>query len=332
MNLVRFILPSMRALVVDYKSETLYSLRLITTRNGFGGVFTREDRVVESVADIKRELSSGPVVVILSGYGVIRKSRVEDEAIVNRVVGDSENFLYTALSTSMIRFVRLSQVSAVIDDLEQIGAKVIEYRCLDAISERPFDVGERATGLFARKIEWKELLKPSLKGSVLCMLICRRLKFPLLFSILLVLLINFLVDRSIRNEYATNGEELARLSSRLGHRSEDRASVDRLHEQYDKRLPYLYAMISDRIAGVVPQEVCLSQLAIQPLKKPLQVDQKPELNERLCMVVGQAVRVDGISLFLDALGEEKLMGRLKLRSIVQNTDTEMFHFVVEIEL
>lgn len=332
MNPLRFILPSMNVLIVNYQSDTACEYRFIESDNKLYGITMKSDRKADDLDSIKKELSTHPVVVFVMGYGVINKNRAEAAQIVSKVTSDSENFLFTFKGQDNLWFVRKSQIADVLAKLEQLSAKVIDVKCgcvnrsNDAVDED--DLRE----LFREEITLKESLRPTLKGSTLATMAAKRIQLPALGVIMVALIVNFMIGQSIREQYATKHAELTTLQGVAGKQTEISKSMEKLAAEFGKQFPYKYAWICDRVGVLLPEGITLSQLSVQPLTKPLEQNKKPTIAEQQIRIEGETPSAKTVSYYLRSLQQEKFGTNLRLTSIEQNAESKLFHFKIEMQL
>ncbi len=343
MNVVKLILNNCLVLRADYTDAGSCSLSLAVYDRGGG--MESESRALASVEEAKKELSSRPVILILSGYGVIAKQvqdpgaaggksaeKISADSIVDKVKSNDQEFVWSE-GGKVLTFMRREQAAPLLEQLSGAKAKLVDIVCFKAAdSNARQGIQASVAASYDRVMTLRTMLLPRQAGSALCLLTVARIRLGLLGIVLLLLLVNAMVSGGVRSNYSqVHGALQAALESR-GRQDDAARDQQQKLADFSRRPPYGYAWLSDRIAGALPDKINLHSLAIQPLLKPVEENKKVQVAESVVVIRGMAPRSEEISLFTAALHELGIATRIRLASVEQNRDNNMLDFKIELEL
>lgn len=289
---------------------------------------------------------NSPVLLIFTGYGIIRKVYEQEEMGEAERIMQNDDFVWEQRQGGegerVIAFTRKERVEAVLEKLRQGKARVIEMHIGEVTIENEFPSGKtehagetalRLAGCFYRKgIGWKELGEAGERGNMLSALVAAKLRLPLLGCLLGLLLVNYLWNGAVRDKYAVQEAELALLKKDVSSREKLSREMQQVVTEFKANAHVRYALILDRIASRVPIEVVLRTLILNPLLKSPE-DRKPLLvREGQIEVTGETPEPEKVTLFTARLTACDFTQEVKLISLDRNRDTGKFDFKILIRL
>ncbi len=327
MKVLSRILDKLNVLNVRFEPDGELATAFVPYAFVKGKLTAGEQKPVEDLGTVKETLSKAPLIVAVSGRGVITKEAAAG-GIAATVTADPETFLWT-VSGGRISFVRREQLAAVTDELEKHGIGFLYTDCLPDEEETSLTgVAER---FYAERLKWKHILKPSPEGSSLALLVAKRLQLPVFGVLMLLLIANFMVSSRVGENFQAAGAELAALrkSSSAAETSSGRRQA--AIEQFSARLPFRFAMLADRIAAAVPDKVILNELSIAPLTKNMEAGKPIQQRERTVIISGETPASESVMAFVESLAGLKA-GTVRLASVEQNKEKAVLTFKIEMEL
>jgi hypothetical protein len=257
-----------------------------------------------------------PSVMVVSGKGVITKDA--SASIATTVTSDHATFIWT-ISDGKISFMRRDQLKA----FETDSSLYIE--CLPMIDDNALaGVVERFRSGY---LTWRRVLTVSALASF----VTKRLMLPVLGTMLMVLVANFVISTHVKENFQEANAELAALRKTS---AADVATSQRKQvaiEEFSHRLTHNASRLSDMIATVVPENIVLSELGIAPITKAPEAGKPLTQNERLIVVRGETSVSEAITEFttmLTGLG----IGTVRLASVEQERERKVLTFKIEITL
>lgn len=285
-----------------------------------------EMRPVADIGAVKDELAKAPVVIAVSGKGVITKE-VSAGNIAATVTSEPEKFVWTA-EGGRISFMRRERLGVLFRELENAGIIPFAVECLPDDGVENLSAAAR---FYSSEFRWKRVLKPSAEGSQLALLIAKRIRLPVLGIMLSMLAANFAVSPKVRNGFMSANAELNALRKSTSTAASVNDRREAAVEQFSHRLPYRFGWLADRIGGCVPEKTVLGQLAISPVVKNVEAGKPVQQRERIVVVSGETVDPESVASFVRSLGELGI-GMVKLASVEQDRDRGLQTFIIEIEL
>ncbi|MDR1671289.1 MAG: hypothetical protein LBR57_02095 [Alistipes sp.] len=260
--------------------------------------------------------TAAPSVMVVCGNGVITKEA--SSAVAATVTSDPATFIWT-ISGGMISFTRRDRLT------ELSAPEALYVECLPESDDHTLSgVVERFRSKY---LTWRHVLSES----ALAAMVAKRLMLPVLGVVLAVLIANFVVSASVRENFQLANAELAALRKTS---STDAVTDERRRatlKAFSIKLPRNASRISDMIAAAVPEKITLSELAIAPLTKAVETGKHIAQNERLIFIRGEASASEAITEFTTALTKLD-MGTVRLASVEQDRERAILTFRIEITL
>jgi Tfp pilus assembly protein PilN len=164
------------------------------------------------------------------------------------------------------------------------------------------------------------------------MMIFNKIKLPVLILILMLLVANTFISQNVSDEYRQNNAKLLILQKQHGQISSVTQQKQQAIAGYNKSLPIKISFVYDRIAIVTPDEITLSELAVQPLSRPFESVKEPKLNENRIYISGITRNYESISEYIANLEKEEFIKKLTLTSVTQDNKTGIFSFKINIDI
>ena len=333
--LQRLVGPS-TVLCIRFEEADRYAMRLFVLGLDRSGL-----RILRECADpdadaLKKECSGRPVLISVSGYGVVTKP-TEDTAIVGKVTSEPETFAWsfsdddTDRDSATISFVRREQVEPCGENLFSKGVPTADIRYA-AATDDPEREARRQVERFYRSLAWRTLLRPTPEGRMVAKAAERRLRLPVLGLMLLLLVVNTFASGSLRERHA---QQRTVLSAREKKQDASQARSEQRRAavaEFSRRLPYRHALLLDRVASHVPPAVTLSVLAVQPLSKTLEEGKDPVFVSETLSIRGVTNDASAVSELMTELRSEPPLHEARLEGLKQNRESGATEFKITVAL
>ena len=322
--LQRLVGPS-TVLCIRFGDAENYAMRLFVLGLDRSGL-----RILRECADpdadaLKKECSGRPVLISVSGYGVVTKP-AEDTAIVGKVTSEPETFAWSFSDeredSGSISFVRREQVEPLGQRLAENGIPFMDIRYGRAAADPEQEALRQAERFYRDTLKWRTLLRPTPEGRMVAKAAERRLRLPVLGLMLLLLVVNTFASGSLRERRA---QQRSVLSAREKRR---RAAV----AAFSHRLPYRHAPLLDRAASHVPLSVTLTSLAVQPLSKTLEEGKDPVFASETLSIRGVTNDASAVSELMTGLRSEPPLHEARLEGLKQNRESGATEFKITVAL
>ena len=333
--LQRLVGPS-TVLCIRFEEADRYAMRLFVLGLDRSGL-----RILRECADpdadaLKKECSGRPVLISVSGYGVVTKL-AEDTASVGKVTSEPETFAWsfsdddTDRDSATISFVRREQVEPFGENLFSKGVPTADIRYA-AATDDPEREARRQVERFYRSLAWRTLLRPTPEGRMVAKAAERRLRLPVLGLMLLLLVVNTFAFGSLRERHA---QQRTVLSAREKKQDASQARSEQRRAavaEFSRRLPYRHALLLDRVASHVPPAVTLSVLAVQPLSKTLEEGKDPVFVSETLSIRGVTNDASAVSELMTELRSEPPLHEARLEGLKQNRESGATEFKITVAL
>lgn len=274
--------------------------------------YSRRDGCLEA------ERSKLPVLVMVSGHGVITKKAAD---VADRVMAEGSGFVWTQNGDD-VSFVRDEQLHVLGEALA--GKEILGIRCTKE------QASEAADRFFEEQVNLRTLIRPTPEGCALARAFAARLKMPVLGVVFLALVVNMMVAPRVRERHEAAQTELQALQKIVGQADETSRRRREMLSEYSGTLPRRISIVCDRVASAIPVGVTLTSLAVQPLSHSLANDKKAEFAVGRIEIRGNAKISQQVSRYIAALGKLGFAKQVRLVSMEQ--DEEAFDFRIALEL
>lgn len=266
--------------------------------------------------------------VVVCGCGVVTKSC--DSDVAARVKADAETFLWSSADTrlSFMRQERLLALKAELDDRKIVPVQIC---CADVAEDFATTTKEHVAQIYAN-LHWKKLFRPCNESSAAAQALVRRLALPVLGVFLTLLIGNMLLSSKVNTRHQLLQSQL----SAQEHTESEFKSVNARHQEllseFATRPAVGRAVVCDRIARAVPEQVKLTALEIEPPAKRFEA-KKPFLRrEGVVLIGGTAPTAADISRFTGRLSELTCCHDVRLTSVEKERDGNRLNFRIELGL
>ncbi len=326
MNTLSKILNRLRVLHIKFGSEGEPAMELVPYRVRKGKVETGETRTLSGIEAEKSVLNKAPLIVAVSGKGVITKD-TSAGGIAETVMSDTETFVWTKSGDGSVSFVRRSQFAKIRTELHEAGVTPLYTECLsDGNAEHLAAVASR---FYAEHMKWKIVLKPTAEGSRLASLLAKRIQLPILAIVLLALMVNFMLSSGGHEDFQSASTELAALRKSASSATASSGRRQAALEEFSRTLPYRFSWLSDRIAAATPEEVVLNELSIAPVTKNIEAGKPVQQNVRMVVIRGETPSAESVASFAESLGG---LGTVRLAAVEQDREQAILTFRIDMRL
>ena len=329
------IVGPLTVLCVRFEEANRYAMRLFVLGLDRSGL-----RILRECADpdadaLKKECSGRPVLISVSGYGVVTKP-AEDTAIVGKVTSEPETFAWSFSDeredSGSISFVRREQVEPLGQRLAANGIPVMDIRYGPVAADPEQEALRQAERFYRDTLKWRTLLRPTPEGRMVAKAAERRLRLPVLGLMLLLLVVNTFASGSLRERRAQQRSVLSAREKRQDAsqvRSEQRRAAV---AAFSHRLPYRHALLLDRAASHVPLSVTRTSLAGQPLSKTLEEGKDPVFASKTLSIRGVTNDASAVSELMTGLRSEPPLREARLEGLKQNRESGATEFKITVAL
>lgn len=300
----------------------------------FLGRWSKNGMELENVGETERQMSGRlkrwPVFVVFTGYGVIRKEYTEKTELIEKVTQEKDFFWEKdgEEDTGGLVFVRLEMVQPLLEKLEKQEVALVAVSL--SINVHP--------AFFRRWIEqnyrvWNTQTKWFKKGNtdqIFAVLLTRRLQFPVLVMVFVLLAGNYSLHCSFQEQYSQQQAKLADWQRQEEVRRAGNDKTQKIVQAFLSRKKL--SLILDRIAGLVPAGITLDLLMVNPPVKPVALGETLQLRENCVIVEGHTGQPDDVAAFTEKLSEVEPLWQVMLIRLERRPDTADFVFRIEVGL
>lgn len=269
-----------------------------------------------------------PVILLVSGYGVLRREPGDDSAVMSRVMSDTKTFFYKE-KDRIVSFIRREQLERVSGLLKK---KNVELCDIDFFTgEVTPELIERQARLFVKNnITFRRVFTPGRAGSVIAGCIYRNIRLYVLALFFILLILNIFLKGSLEKEYGAQAAELSALRKQSEQLQEVSQEKERIGKVFRDNISWKYGMLCDYLAACVPPDIILQRMGVQPLMKALSGGESPVIRANTVLVSGYTSRTEYITCFMRNIEKEEYSQKVQLKEMKQEKETGNFTFTIEI--
>ena len=318
-------------------------LRLV---RGKHGVQVEEDVREVIAGDIGEMKLKEPTLLLVAGHGIIRKVFHEGDEDGIRRVTENENIIWERFDRDdgecVLCFTRRDKIESLEEELHGYQVPVIET-CLQGVrsGEEGLPMNQEwvrgtAIGLaerfYDRGITWNDLLKGGKRGDSLAALIAGKIKLIALLCLLGLLVVNYLWNTSVREKCASLQLEIVSLERDVSNREELSREMERVVREFEGSGTGRMSVVLDRVAALIPPEVNLDMLVVNPLLKGLEEGKSVVTRDGCIELSGVTADPEQVTSFTGRLSSSAFARQVKLVSLDRNRETGLFNFKIWIRL
>ena len=315
---LRNILSRFHIVVANFEQDGNYSMLQYQCRYRKGTIASGPPEEITAQDKIEHSI---PLLLYVSGYGVICKPAEQ----ATQIVGESSKFISTHQKNGTICFVRKSQISLL---LERLGSSLLHTGCVG----NDLDVISLGKEYYNSQINVKSLFCLGTMGSQLSLQLYKKIKLPILITVLGTLLLNFAVGGAVEKKCIENHALLMMLQHAKGRQDELTKQGQDMLNELSSGINSGFAYLSDCIGSAVPDSVILNNLTVQPPVKRIEEGKPFHVETHKVVIKGESINASDISLFVSRLKNMNDVRDLKISSVGQSRDGQTLHFVIEIEV
>lgn len=305
--------PETVFIAAEYDDSGDYSLRAVGS-NGSDCDISRAARCVAAV--------------IICGRGVVTKP--SDSDIARRASNERDTFVSSRSGDSVSIF-RRERTATLAADLRNRGIVPVGWFCATDTAEI-----SSVIGLFAATVResmtLRRLLRPENESSAILQAIVRRLCIPVLATALLLLIANTAIRPRIEAECGRLRETIAVREDLDYSNAAERERRQAFYTAFASRPSLLRSVICDRIAVAVPDDVRLTAVEIEPLRRRIETDKPVERREGTATINGTAPTSGSVAAFVARLSATELFRSVDLTSIERDERDRTLRFGIELRL
>ncbi len=306
------ILGPCRVLVVNFTASDAYDLLLVTGS---------EAESLSGLPAVKEKAGKAPLLIMACGYGVITKEVSAAPDVAAKVMAPESGYIW-ARDGDRLSFVRQAQMEPFAE------LKPLAMGC----GVSPSDAGRFAEQYYAQNVKLRNALRPTPEGSVLALQLVRRVQMPVLCLLLTLLVANALIGPRVAGRRQAVQSEIMALERQLGKADDASRSRTQTLAEWGHIPPHGYAWLCDRAASVIPKDIFLTSLSVQPLLKTIEEGKKPNFSENEMVITGCSARSESVSGYAAALGNLHMARQVRLSSVEHDREKDVYTFRINLEL
>lgn len=336
------ILNRLTILLVFLDKEGKASLRLAEVIRKKGRLEVNSDD--KDIERMDKEKIKEPVLLFITGYGIIRKAFRKEEDAGRIIYNDGlirecresreGEYLYT--------FTRKDKVGWILDQLEQYRIPVMDIFLSredeETLLSREDDESlQQALSLvaaryYAKGIKWRELFEVEQRGNLLSEWVLKKIKLPALLFLMFLMLVNYFWYDKVRENYSRQQTELSLSENSYADRNKLSSEMQRMLEEYRESRKDNTAFVLDRIASRVPEELMLECLVVDPVLKGMEEKKPLLIRSGYVEMTGTTLAPDKVTFFTGRLSEPDFVKEVKLISLNKQRESGRFNFKIWIRL
>lgn len=324
---MNFLLRKIDVILAVYQSPATFTLHQYVVTVTLKNQYKVQKRELSGENHLRQVVSS-PVLLLLTGYGVLQRARSADPEVTARIVSDTATFFYKEHNgiISLIRREQLAHVTAVFEK-NNIHPCNIDFISPECGAE---DVQHYTRHFFDKNITIKHLITPGKHNSIIAERIYKNIRFYMLAATLALLLVNTFVKYKLQETCNIEAAELLALerqNSKLHSVSKEKKQIMQL---FRNNIPWKYSMLCDYLAAQLPPEIILQRMGVQPLEKGLANGEPPKIRAGIICITGYTSQTEAITSFIQNIEKENYTKQVQLKQMKQNNQEGTFTFTIEV--
>ena len=290
------------------------------------GGFTRQPK--EYLGNSLEKWKNGVAILSITGEHIVSRTCRADDPAVKKVM-ENKQLIWsldgntaTDSETITISFLRREFVNDIIALLEKNKIYIAQMWIKES-SERNKD--DKILSFFNNKTKLSAVKESKSELNLSAGLLYHKIKLPVLLVVFGILFVNFFLNNNIRKEYEQN-QVILSTKQRQNKIEAQRAENNKISAEYAKIPNLSYALISDRIASYVPDNVRLSQMVLFPIGKNSPREKGVNIDPRSVKIKGEVDIPGNVTLFSQFLSADNLFSSVEIVSLSRREGSSIYDF------
>ncbi len=268
-----------------------------------------------TLAEITDRKYDTPLILTLSGKGVVSKNYQIDSKELKQIIEQPNDFLFACENIGngslRVTFLRRKLYDVLNNEFDTRKLTFVEIR-IDGNNNPELEARKAAEEFWASNFGFKEAIIPSMRSCCLLSLMARKILLPVLLVLLVILLANFFVQQNIAEQLKEQQFLAAQTKRNAAQVEKNLDEKQQILDNLANETKYPYAWIADKIASVVPGDVILTELSIQPLKDRIQVNKSVNVEKDKVLIKGKSADPLSVTTFVDSIQAFGVFGAVQL--------------------
>ena len=290
------------------------------------GSFTRQPKEFRD-SSLEKWKNSVAILSISGEHIVSRTYRPDDPAV--KKVTENEQLIWSinkdpdsggeSVTISFLRRELVNDITALLEKNKiHIAQTWIKESC-----ERDSD--DKILTFFNNKTKLSTIKESKSELNLVAGLLYHKIKLPVLLLVFCILFANFFLNNNIRKEYEQNQIALS-TKQRQNKIEAQKAENNKISAEYAKIPNLSYALISDKIASYVPDNVRLSRIDLFPIGKNSPREKGINIDSRSIKIKGEVDIPGNVTLFSQFLSADNLFTSVEIISLSRRDGSSIYDF------
>lgn len=279
-------------------------------------------RKAETIPYDAAVIAKGLCAVTVDGYGVIRKTS-DDAGIAAKVREAPETFVWSE-QEGTIFFVRRTRLVPLLEELSAADIRPALLACGTAPAACARQLYET--------LRWRELLRLNHSSSALAQAVARRMLPVWLGLFFLLLCLNSLYGPQWQARRQLLQQERQARETAGSRSAESSVRQRQLLADFRGGLPVDCSLLCDRIGALIPAQITLTQLDIEPVVGRIDPGKPLKRRERTVVLTGLSRSPEAVTTLNDALTRLPAVREVRLVSVDRTRDDRQLQFLIELQL
>ena len=334
MNILKNILNRVVVLILQLRRGEEPGLHLLCVRYRKGELYPEQWLPDVLYGQAETYMRKYPVLLLVTGYGVIARDHGEDLPFEHRIRSDREflwNVLASAGETRQFVFVRKEQVDLLIKQLEKGQINFLGLDILPGEGEQELAF-LRAKRFYEEHLKMKKLFAPGTENDRLAGWLAGKLKLPALLLLLCVLGVDYPLRSLLRRKHSVQQTEYVRMQQKVAEQHLRSEKARLIFREFGEEPAQCLSVLADHIASLLPEGMILENLELNPLKKQVEELKPLFLQQHYVRLEGYTAVPGEITVFTTRLSERNPDWQIRLITLATRKDSADFHFKIGISL
>ncbi len=286
------------------------------------------------LSSLKGKKQSDPFALIVTGKTVISKYYPASSDAATNITSKPEEFVFASepdeKGGQKLTFMRAEQYVELLEELDPYKITLTDTR-FDGSNDILKEAKQAAEEFFTEGLSLKKVFTPSEHSGRVLSLTFSKLLLPVLGAALLVLVVNYFVQDSIRQKYASQTAQLNNVRKSTEGESKRRSGEDRFYATLLPAAKLPYSFIADRIAAATPEGIMLTEISVHPLAKKISENKPLQVTTGIVLIRGESPESAPVSVFNSSLSSSGIFPGIQLRRLERGRDG-IYIFEIEIAL
>ena len=265
-----------------------------------------------------------PIIVLISGKGVISKSSLNNESIIQRVKSNDSLCYSYDKERDIISFVQKAQFESDIS----LFTNVVHIKVVNEINDEL--INKTISEFYGEIFTIKNIIQYNDDSKKIISYLIKKFEIPFMITIFVILLVNFFVNSHFSENNSKLQMELINSKRITKNKESQIKNGQKLLSENSPNRSFATSVFLDKLSSQLPSSITLTYFSVDPVIRRIESQKPLKITRNLILLKGETVSANDITIMTNRIEELAFSKKVKIKNITQKKGSADLEFEVEI--